>query len=257
MKETMKRDKALHSFKAVADGKQTHERIVEQLKQAIFEKKILPGEKLPTERELADIFRTSRVTVRAAILTLRKGGLVRVKKGVGGGTFVVEDIGGGEILELLLDIIQWKEIGIHHVAEVRFIIEPEVAYLAAKNATKDDIANMWAAIEELGHHFVTKSKFQSRDENFHRALAAAAKNPLLALFQTSVMDILFKFIYDIVWQEEHKERILQHHKIIARKVTERDPEGARQAMITHLSDMQGILSVCPAKDVLTWTKHRS
>jgi GntR family transcriptional repressor for pyruvate dehydrogenase complex len=248
---TNKRD----SFKAVTDGKQTHERIVDQLRHAIFQKKILPGEKLPTERDLADIFQTSRVTVRAAILTLRKAGLVRVRKGVGGGTFVVEDIGGGEILERLRDIIQWKEISIQHVAEVRSIIEPEVAYLAAKNATSDDIETIWATIEELGQHFVTKSKFQSRDENFHKALASAAKNPLLAVFQASLIDILFKFIYDVVWQEEHKERILQHHKTIARKVKEKDPEGARQAMITHLGDMQVILSACSAEDVLTWTKY--
>jgi len=251
----MERGKRHHSFKAVADGKQTHERIVEQLKHAIFEKKILPGEKLPTERELTQIFHTSRVTVRAAILTLRKAGLVRVRKGVGGGTFVVDDIGGGEILELLRDIIQWKEISIQHVVDVRFIIEPEIAYLAAKNATDEDIQAIWATIEELGQFFVMKSKFKGTDENFHKALGRASKNPLLALFQASVMDILFEFIYDVVWREEHKENMLQHHKIIAKKVEEKDPEGARKAMITHLGDMQDILSVCPAKDVLTWSKR--
>lgn len=255
MKQGEEKDGAVYRFKAVADGKQTHERIVDQLKRAIFEKEILPGEKLPTERDLAEIFRTSRVTVRSAILTLRKAGLVRVRKGVGGGTFVVEDIGGEEISELLRDIIQWKEISLQNVVEVRSILEPEIAYLAAKNATADDIRAIWATIEELGKFFAAKSKFKSTDENFHKALAVAAKNPLLALFQASLIDILFEFLYDVVWQDQDKGNILHHHETIARKVEERDPAAAKQAMITHLGDMEHILSQRHAKDVLRWIKH--
>jgi GntR family transcriptional repressor for pyruvate dehydrogenase complex len=255
MKQDTEKKRPAHRFKAVSDGKQTHERIVDQLKHAIFEKKILPGERLPTERDLAQMFRTSRVTVRGAILSLRNAGLVHVRKGAGGGIFVVEDIGGGEISELLRDIIRWKDISIQDVVQVRFIIEPEVAYLAAKNATDDDIQAIWAAVEELGQFFAAKSQFKSTDENFHKALAVAAKNPLLAVFQASLIDLLFQFIYDVVWQEEHKGSIFHYHKTIAKKVEERDPVGARQAMISHLEDMQHILSTCPVKDVLKWIKY--
>jgi len=77
---------------------------------------------------------------------------------------------------------------------------------------------------------------------------------MLTFFRPSLIDILFEFLYEFVWREQHKESILHHHKTIARKVEEKDPDGARQAMITHLEDMQHILSVCPVKDVLTWIK---
>lgn len=254
MKQDTEKNNFSHGFEAVTDGKQTHERIVDQLKHAIFQKKILPGERLPTERDLAQIFHTSRVTVRGAILSLRKAGLVQVRRGAGGGTFLVEDIGGGEISELLRNIIHWKDISIEDVAQVRFIIEPEVACLAARNATYEDIQAIWAAVEELGHFFARKSKFKSTDENFHKALAAAAKNPLLAVFQASLIDVLFKFLYDVVWKEKHKLSIFQHHKTIAKKIEEKDPVGARQAMISHLEDMQDILSTLPVTDVLKW-KH--
>jgi GntR family transcriptional repressor for pyruvate dehydrogenase complex len=252
MKGDGQRKEVIGSFKAIADGKRAHERIVDQVKGIIFEKKIHPGERLPTERALAEIFNTSRVTVRAAILTLRKEGLVDVKKGMSGGTFIAEDIGQGWMSEILRDFIQWKDISIHHVLEVRGMIEPEVAYLAAKNATPEDIEAIWVTIRELGHFFSVRSKFQSTDENFHKALAFAAKNPLLSFFQAALIDVLFKFIYGVVWKEEHKDSILQHHSTIAKKVEERDHDGAREAMLTHLADMHDILSLLPVSKASRW-----
>lgn len=244
--------KSDYNFKSVADGQQVHEKIVTQIKDAIFDKKFKPGERLPSERELADIFRTSRVTVRSAILTLKNGGLLYVRKGTGGGTFVADDIGETEISELLKNIIKWKNISIHNVIEVRNIIEPQIAYMAAENATDQDIERIWVTIEELEYFFKMKSKFQSSDENFHRALAAAAKNPLLSVFQASLIYILFKFIYHINWQEEHKKSILFQHRNIAEQVAQKNPESAREAMLEHLADMQHILSRVPVTKVLKW-----
>ena len=76
----------------------------------------------------------------------------------------------------------------------------------------------------------------------------------MSLFQGALIDVLFKFIYDIVWQEDHKGNILLHHRRIAEKVSERDPEGAMQAMVEHLADMRRILSQCPVTKVHTWFK---
>jgi GntR family transcriptional repressor for pyruvate dehydrogenase complex len=251
-KDASKEIKSDHSFKSVGDGQQVHEKIAAQIKDAIFDKKFKPGERLPSERELADIFRTSRVTVRSAILTLKNGGLLYVKKGTGGGTFVADDIGETEISELLENIIKWKNISIHNVIEVRNIIEPQIAYMAAKNATDQDIKRIWVTIEELEYFFKIKNKFQSGDENFHKALSAAAKNPLLSVFQASLIYILFKFIYHINWQEEHKKSILMQHRNIAEQVAQKKPESAREAMLEHLRDMQHILSRVPVTKVLAW-----
>ena len=244
-----------YGFKSVTDGQQTHEKIVDQIKNAIFDGNFQPGEKLPSERDLAATFLTSRVTVRAAILTLKNSGLLYVKKGAGGGTFVVNDISGVEISGLLQDIIKWKNISIRHVIEVREIIEPQIAYLAAENATERDIEKIWETITELEHFFKVKRKFQSSDENFHRALAAAAKNPLLSIFQASLIDVLFKFIYHINWQEDHKKNILFHHRKIAEIVAQKYPERAMEAMKEHLADMQSILFSSPVSKDLKWSER--
>jgi GntR family transcriptional regulator, transcriptional repressor for pyruvate dehydrogenase complex len=240
------------NFEAVGDKSQAHEKIVAQIKSEVFKKNIKPGEKLPSERELAEMFSTSRVTVRAAILTLKNRGLVRVKKGMGGGTFISNEIGDVEVTSILRDIIQWKNISIRHVIEVRSMIEPEVAFAAATNATKEDINAIWDTIKELEQFFKVKSKFQSSDENFHRALAAAAKNPLLSLFQSSLIDLLFKFIYDVTWRKEDKDIMLGDHRLIAEKVADKDPEGARAAMVEHIIGMERLLRKLAVKGVDKW-----
>ena len=237
-------------FKPISDEKQAHEKIVAQIKKAIFEKQIPPGQRLQSERKLTEIFNTSRVTVRSAILTLKNDGLLYVKKGTGGGTFVTKDIGGTKISELLHDIIQWKNISIEHVIDVRGIIEPSIAYYAAKNRTDEDIEKIWTSIADLERSFNQKETFQSQDEHFHKALADAAHNPLLSVFQASLIDLLFKFISSIKWHDEEKDSMSLYHKKIARKVEEQDTSGARKMMVAHLVDMRQMLARYPLEDVL-------
>ena len=215
-----------------------------------LKKKLRPGEQLPSERELSEVFNTSRVTIRSAILTLRNRGLLVVKKGTGGGTFVAEDIGEAQISDLLGDIIRWKKISLEHIIQVRDIIEPEIAALAAQNADEQDIEDIWSIIHELDQRFKHKDTFQTRDEKFHKALANAAKNPLLSVFQASLMDLLFEFICGIGWRREHKENITQYHKLVAEQVERREPVKARGIMIDHLADMARMLTEYQVKDYI-------
>jgi GntR family transcriptional repressor for pyruvate dehydrogenase complex len=239
-----------YQFKSATDKKQAHEKIVDQIKQAIFKNKLPPGEKLQNERELAEMFNTSRVTVRSAILTLKNSGLLYVKKGSGGGTFVQNNINETKLSELLHDIIQWKNISIEHVIDVRGIIEPNIAYFAARNRNDDDMEKIWKSISDLEQSFNRKKTFQSNDEHFHKALADAAHNPLLSVFQASLMDLLFKFIATITWQEEEKTNISVYHRKIAERIEAQDPRGARRIMVEHLVDMRQILGRYPLTDVL-------
>lgn len=239
-----------YPFKPISDEKQAHEKIVAQIKKAIFEKQIPPGQRIQSERELTKIFNTSRVTVRSAILTLKNDGLLYVKKGTGGGTFVTKDIDGTKISELLRDIIQWKNISIKHVIDVRGILEPSIAYYAAQNRTDKDIEMIWASIADLELSFNRKQTFQSQDEHFHKALANAAHNPLLSVFQASLIDLLFKFISTIKWSDKEKKSMSLYHKKIAEKVEEQDGTGARKMMTEHLVDMRKILSHYPLEGVL-------
>lgn len=241
-----------YPFKSIADPKLAHEKIVDQIRNAIFERKLRPGQKLPPERELANIFQASRATVRSALLTLKNGGLLEVKQGKKGGAFVSANIGETELSRLFRDIIGLKGISINHIIEVRLIIEPQIAYLAAQNAGKQEIESIWGTVRELEQLFKKRDVFHSSDENFHKALARATKNPMLSVIQASLIDVLFKFIHKVTWNEEHKRNILRHHTNIAEKVGEHSPEAAREAMIIHLSDMKRIISQLPMTRSTKW-----
>lgn len=225
-------------FTPVKDGKRTYENIVVQIKDAIFSKRFRPGDRLPSERELSKIFNTSRVTIRQAILTLKNSGLLSVKIGTGGGTFVSEEIGESEIIELIENVIKWNQTDVNDVVQLREMIEPQVAYLAAQKATPEDIMMIWAAINEPEEIDQNSTMFARKNECFHKALAKAAGNPILAIFQAAIIDIWFKFVHKIEWKDKEKKNILSNHTIIAKLIEVHDPAGAKNAMINHLEDMK-------------------
>ena len=215
--------------------------LVNQIKQAIFNDKFLIGEKLPTERELAHIFKTSRVTVREALLILIQSGFIKRRKGAKGGYFVSE-LGSDNITKLLSDMILWGRITVEKLVEARQIIEPQIAQLAAVNANRAHLTLIGESIRDLSRYFSERSKFQIQDETFHRRLAEASGNPILVLFQESIMEIVFKFIADIPLDNLDKDNILELHNKIFEKVVARDASGAGKAMMQHMEKMKELLN---------------
>jgi len=214
--------------------------LVNQIKQAIFNDKFLIGEKLPTERELAQIFQTSRVTVREALLILIQNGFIKKRQGAKGGYFVSE-LSSGNITELLSDMILWGRINVEKLVEARQIIEPQIAQLAAVNATRAQLTLIGQSIRDLSLYFSERSKFQIQDETFHRRLADASGNPILVLFQESIMEIVFKFIAGVPLDDLDKDNILELHKKIFERVVARDASGAGKAMMEHMKKMKELL----------------
>jgi GntR family transcriptional repressor for pyruvate dehydrogenase complex len=215
--------------------------LVDQIKQAIFNDKLVIGEKLPPERELAQIFQTSRVTVREALLILMQSGFMERRKGPKGGYFVSE-LGPGNITNLLSDMMLWGRITVEKLVEARQILEPQIAQLAAVNATDAQLALISESISDLTQYFSERSKFQIQDETFHRRLAEASGNPILVLFQESVMKIVFKFITGVPLDDLDKENILASHKAIFDRVVARDAGGAGRVMMEHMEKMKELLN---------------
>lgn len=229
-------------FEPVNDGKRAHEKIADQIKKAIFDNQFKPGGRLPSERELTTIFNASRVTIRQAILSLKKSGLLFVKIGTGGGTFVSEAIGESEIIEIVENVIKWNRTGIQDVIQLREMMEPKVAYLAAQNASSEDIKMIRDVLNDPVKADSGMSAFTRQDERFHKALAKAVGNPILAVFQAAMIDIWFKFVHEIKWDEDPKKHMKSNHTMILDEIEARNPEGAKRAMLSHLNDMKILLS---------------
>ncbi len=213
-----------------------YEEIAEQIKSAVYSRKLLPGDKLPSERELADRFHTSRVSVREALRSLEHLGLVAIKRGAHGGAFVAE-AQSAPITASLSTMLRLGTTSVNHLTEARVLLEPEIARMAAKRATKEDverfttvIAKQEAALKSHApHHY---------DLEFHRLVAETAKNPILKLVMNSVADLVVEVISSLNLTVDVFRHVNQFHRQIFLAIKNHDEDKAYDTMFRHVLDVQ-------------------
>jgi GntR family transcriptional repressor for pyruvate dehydrogenase complex len=213
-----------------------YEQIVQQIEESILHGDLKPGDQLPAERELAQRFGVSRTAVREAVKALREKGLVEAYSGRG--TFITD--GTSQAVRQSLDLMAkiGQPEGSTHLAEVRAILEPEIAALAATRAQESDLATMreaFAVMESAGQN---PDAFIEADLDFHLALAEAAANPLILSLIDSIVGLLREQRMRIFNVEGGPERGQAHHKRILEAMERRDPEMARAAMRAHLEQVR-------------------
>jgi len=155
--------------------------VVEQIQDAILEGKLKPGDKLPPEREMREMFRSSRGTIREALRILEQKGLINIKTGVSGGA-VVNALNTNQISESLDLLIRYQRVSLRDLAEFREGVEGLVAGLAAERATNNDIDRLERLLVEAESHLEQGishwDEFIKVDNNLHLALAQIAGNPI-------------------------------------------------------------------------------
>lgn len=213
-----------------------YEQIVGQIEDSILKGALKPGDQLPAERELAHQFGVSRTAVREAVKALREKGLVEAHPGRG--TFVTD--GTSHSIRQTLDWIlrTGPEKGAAHVVEVREILEPEIAALAASRADEDAIASMREAVAVMDHARRDPEAFIEADLDFHLSLAEAAGNPLILSLIDSIVAVLREQRMRIFKVEGGPERGQYHHKRILDAIEHHDPQAARDAMRAHLQQVR-------------------
>ena len=211
--------------------------IVRQIKEAMFAGKLQAGDKLPTERELAERFETSRASVREALRTLEPEGLIRVKKGVVGGIFIA-DVDHRPAAKSFQTLFQLRKVSIHQIAEVRLIFEPMAARLAAERAGPDDLRELEQEIEKMSAAVTEKELPRFYDLKFHLLIARAARNPILELLAESMLGVASKAITEIHPSRDTLRHVLSRHRRVLEAVRGRDPNAAFQAMLDHIVDVQ-------------------
>jgi GntR family transcriptional regulator, transcriptional repressor for pyruvate dehydrogenase complex len=219
-----------------------YEQIVQQIEDSILKGTLKPGDQLPAERELALQFGVSRTAVREAVKALREKGLVEAYSGRG--TFVTDgtSLAIRQSLDLMMKIGQPE--GSTHLAEVRAILEPEIAGLAAARAEEQHIATMREAVAVMDRSRSDGDAFIEADLDFHLSLAEAAANPLILSLIDSIVGLLREQRMRVFKVNGGPERGQFHHKRILEAVERRDPEKARAAMREHL---QQVREDCPVE----------
>jgi GntR family transcriptional repressor for pyruvate dehydrogenase complex len=165
--------------------------VVEQIQTAILDGRIQPGEKLPAERELGEMFGTSRGTLREALRVLEQKGLIEIRLGVGGGA-VVKGPGGEQMTESLDMLIRSQKVSLHDLAEFREGVEGTVTGMAAQRAEPEDIIRLQELLQAAKGFWEAGVEkwpdFMRVDEQIHMTLARIARNPFYALILKSVHD---------------------------------------------------------------------
>lgn len=213
-----------------------YEQIVQQVEESIHRGALKPGNQLPPERELAHQFGVSRTAVREAVKALREKGLVEAYPGRG--TFVTDGTSHAirQSLDRMIRIGQPE--GSTYLAEVREILEPEIAALAATRADAEDLTSMHEAVSIMDKTKRDSDAFIEADLDFHLALAEAAANPLILSLIDSIVGLLREQRLRIFQVEGGPERGQYHHKRIMEAIERHDPLGAREAMKAHLRQVR-------------------
>jgi GntR family transcriptional repressor for pyruvate dehydrogenase complex len=213
-----------------------YEQIVQQVEESIHKGALKPGNQLPPERELAQQFGVSRTAVREAVKALREKGLVEAYPGRG--TFVTDGTSHAirQSLDRMIRIGQPE--GSTHLAEVREILEPEIAALAATRADAENLTSMREAVSIMDKAKRDSDAFIEADLDFHLALAEAAANPLILSLIDSIVGLLREQRLRIFQVEGGPERGQYHHKRIMEAIERHDPLGAREAMKAHLRQVR-------------------
>jgi GntR family transcriptional regulator, transcriptional repressor for pyruvate dehydrogenase complex len=215
-----------------------YEQIVEQVEESILKGQLKPGDQLPAERDLAQRFAVSRTAVREAVKALREKGLVEAY--TGRGTFVTNGRSHAirQSLDLMIKINQQE--GTMHLAELRRILEPEIAALAAPRIEEQLMATMREAVEAMDRSVRVREPeaYIEADLDFHLALAEAAGNPLILALIDSIVGLLREQRSRIFKVDGGPERGQFHHKRILETIERRDADAAREAMRAHLEQVR-------------------
>lgn len=210
--------------------------VVEQIQDAILGGKLEPGTKLPAERELKDMFNTSRGTLREALRVLEQKGLIEIKLGVAGGA-IVKRIDADPIMESLALLIRSGEVSLEHLSEFRIKIEGSLVELATDRATPEDIEEMERLFAKAKDCLEKEDweTFLKTDETMHTYIGVMSRNPVFQFVQKSIHDNIHRYYQEHLPMNHDRtlENLNDFQKIIA-AMKEKDGETAAAIITDHV-----------------------
>ncbi len=230
-------EKIIPDFKRVKKSR-ISQNVVDQIRDAILEHRLNPGDMLPPERELREKFNVSRSTLREALRVLEHMGLIEIKLGTGGG-IAVKQAGMEQLMESLTLLIRSGSLPISEIGEFREGIEGKIAYLAAKRASHDDINDLERLIDKAVY-FQEKGPscwedFLDVDQKIHKKLATISRNSLYNYLSRIIHDNIRKY-YDKYLDNtiERMEENLQDLKDMVNAVKNHLPKEAARFAENHV-----------------------
>jgi GntR family transcriptional repressor for pyruvate dehydrogenase complex len=217
-------------------GEKFAEKIARRIMGMIGSGELKPGDVLPPERELAGSFQVSRAVVREALGMLAVRGLVSVRQGK---PTSLNDVASWNTLDPQVLLLLREEGTLRDLMELRFMVEPEAAALAAARITLDELAALRPLLDPS--HNVSMDKHVEADTAYHQGIFRATHNAVLLIFMSSVTDLL-RESRRLTFQAPGAIPLgAAWHNAIMDALERHDSEAARRAMIAHLQQVDTAL----------------
>jgi DNA-binding FadR family transcriptional regulator len=216
------------------------ENIEDQIRGSVFSGKLEAGNRLPPENELAKVFGTSRATVREALRALEREGLLEIRQGVKGGSFV-RKADASPLIRFMGHMLKFKKLSLEHLTEARLIIEPEIAKLAAQRATHNDISRLKAALDNLRIVLEQEKRDTATNINFHRILGETCKNPALHFLNQAFLALLQEKLSSLHIDLSKNRIILKQHTNIYKAIKAKDAEKAYMELKEHILTVKKVM----------------
>lgn len=208
--------------------------IVQQIKSAIRDGTLKVGDRLPSEREMAEQLHVSRVTVRDALRILEARGLVNIRVGARGGAFITAPL-GSVVSEGLGDLLALSDLSGHEVTETRRVLEVGAVPLVCERATDEDVADLERLCDEGEQAVASGSYDMAMSAEFHMRLARATHNQAVVMLMEVLQDSMLTSLQRA--REAAPQmgvRGVEEHREIVEALKAGDIEKARAIMDEHL-----------------------
>lgn len=229
-------------FKSVNEkSANVYEKVIAELKKGILHGDLKPGDKLPSERELAAMLGVSRTSLREALRLLEVSGVVSIRHGQG---IFIANNDPDEYMKKFISHIFVDEKKIEELFQIRRIIETQAAVWACQNGTDEQLKEIYNLVHETiyilenslkGDFLVVLAK---QDGKFHRLLAEAANNSVLENIMDNLLDLLADSRARAATIQGRPKKSLKEHLKIAEALVLRDQEMAKKAMLEHLEGVE-------------------
>lgn len=228
--------RALHSSALIADN--VTQSLIQRFQEMIRNGVLTQGSRLPSERDLAAHFGVARSSLRQALKVLEIMGILTQR--VGDGTYLAKD--SSSVLAVPMEFLfLLDETSVQELTELRLLMEPGLARLAAERATAEDITLLRRSVHDLEVSKGDTPKLVAADLLFHRAIFTASKNRAASSVYQTIHRAMAKMIL-VTSQMVELEHTLSFHKPIMLAIEKRDGERAARLMTEHLQDATALLA---------------
>ncbi len=221
----------------VVRRQKVYEAVAEQIERLII-RRLKPGDKLPSERELAEALHVSRSSIRDAIRSLELMGLVEPRQGAG---TIVREPTADLLISPFADVLRHKQELVLELLEFRRMLEPPMAARAAEHVSREDLAAMDEILRRQEKKLSAGEDAIAEDAEFHYAIAKASGNSVVLRVLDLLMDLLRNTRQRALQVPGRPQKSMTGHRKIYAAIKRHDAEAANAAMCRHIADIEDIV----------------